>query len=84
MPPETWSDDGAQALCLLASLLECGRLDTDDLARRLLAWYERGYMAVDGTSSTSGPRLTELVNGLRGKEIVEPLIEKLIEVVKEP
>jgi ADP-ribosyl-[dinitrogen reductase] hydrolase len=23
VPPGTWSDDGAQALCLLASLLEC-------------------------------------------------------------
>ncbi len=27
VPPGTWSDDGAQALVLLASLLECGRLD---------------------------------------------------------
>ncbi len=48
VPPGTWSDDGAHALCLLASLLECGRLDLDDLGARLLAWYEHGYMAVDG------------------------------------
>jgi ADP-ribosylglycohydrolase len=47
-PPGAWSDDGAQALALLASLLERGMLDVDDLGRRLLAWYERGYMAVDG------------------------------------
>ena len=47
VPPGTWSDDGAQALALLASLLECGRLDVDDFGRRLVAWYERGYMAVD-------------------------------------
>ncbi|NHZ42779.1 ADP-ribosylglycohydrolase family protein [Massilia aquatica] len=47
VPPGTWSDDGAHALCLLASLLECGRLDLDDLGARLLAWYEHGYMAVD-------------------------------------
>ena len=45
--PGTWSDDGAQALALLASLLACGRLDLDDLGRRLRAWYERGEMAVD-------------------------------------
>jgi ADP-ribosyl-[dinitrogen reductase] hydrolase len=46
--PGTWSDDGAQALALLASLLTFGRLDVEDFARRLLAWYEEGYMAVDG------------------------------------
>ncbi len=42
--PGTWSDDGAQALCLLASVLQCGRLDPDDLGRRLLAWYDEGYL----------------------------------------
>lgn len=42
VPPGTWSDDGAQAPCLLASLLDCGRLDVGDLRRRLLAWYEDG------------------------------------------
>jgi len=47
-PPRTWSDDGAQALALLASLLDRGRLDLVDLATRLLAWYERGEYAVDG------------------------------------
>lgn len=47
-PPGTWSDDGAQALCLLASLLDRGRLDLKDLASRLLRWRCEGYMAVDG------------------------------------
>ncbi|KAB8145781.1 ADP-ribosylglycohydrolase family protein [Chloroflexia bacterium SDU3-3] len=46
--PGTWSDDGAQALALLDSLLERGRLDLDDYGRRLVAWHERGYMAVGG------------------------------------
>ncbi|PXX42646.1 ADP-ribosylglycohydrolase family protein [Undibacterium pigrum] len=46
--PGTWSDDGAQALCLLASLLECGQFDADDFGRRLVLWYDDGYMAVDG------------------------------------
>jgi ADP-ribosylglycohydrolase len=46
-PAGTWSDDGAQALCLLASLLERGALDVEDLGRRLVDWYERGYLAVD-------------------------------------
>ena len=46
-PPGTWSDDGAQALALLSSLLDRGRLDPEDLGRRLLEWYDLGRFAVD-------------------------------------
>jgi ADP-ribosylglycohydrolase len=46
--PGTWSDDGAHALILLDSLLYQGRLDPEDLGRRLVNWYEWGYLAVDG------------------------------------
>ena len=35
VPPGTWSDDGAHALCLLASLLYRKTLDIEDLGRRL-------------------------------------------------
>jgi ADP-ribosyl-[dinitrogen reductase] hydrolase len=48
VPPGTWSDDGAHALCLLASLLERGALDVEDVGQRLVKWYEQGYMAVEG------------------------------------
>lgn len=44
--PGTWSDDGAQALCLLESLLDCERLDLGDLGMRLLRWLDHGHMAV--------------------------------------
>lgn len=44
----TWSDDGAQALCLLASLLETHQLDLNDLMHRFSNWYQHGYMAVGG------------------------------------
>jgi ADP-ribosyl-[dinitrogen reductase] hydrolase len=47
VPPGTWSDDGAQALCLLASLQYRGGLDVEDLGRRFVNWYELGYLAVD-------------------------------------
>ncbi len=47
VPPGTWSDDGAQALILLASLLYCGELNPEDLGRRFIAWYQQGYKAVD-------------------------------------
>jgi ADP-ribosyl-[dinitrogen reductase] hydrolase len=47
VPPGTWSDDGAHALCLLASLLQCGGLDLEDLGRRIVNWWHHGYLAVD-------------------------------------
>ncbi|MFL9905312.1 ADP-ribosylglycohydrolase family protein [Paraburkholderia sp. RL17-337-BIB-A] len=48
VPVGTWSDDGAQALCLLASLRECGKFSLTDFAERLLRWLDDGYLAVDG------------------------------------
>jgi ADP-ribosylglycohydrolase len=48
IPFGTWSDDGAQAMCLLDSLLECGQLDLTNFADKLWAWYENGLWAVDG------------------------------------
>ena len=45
--PGTWSDDGSQALCLLSSLLERGRMDPGDLMGRLCRWLRDGYLAVD-------------------------------------
>lgn len=69
VPPGTWSDDGAHALCLLTSLLECGRLDLDDLGRRLLMWYDEGYLAVDrqvfDVGNQTALALRHLRNGVR-------------------
>ena len=44
----TWSDDGAQALCLAASLAAKPDFDLTDFAGRLVNWVSTGYMAVDG------------------------------------
>lgn len=47
IPLGTWSDDGAQALSLLDSLLYRHKMDAEDLMKRLCNWYQYGYMAVD-------------------------------------
>lgn len=52
-PPGTWSDDGALMLATLDSLLRGGataesRFDTDDQARRFLAWADDGAYTPDG------------------------------------
>ncbi|HEY9838890.1 MAG TPA: ADP-ribosylglycohydrolase family protein [Candidatus Obscuribacterales bacterium] len=63
--PGTWSDDGAHALCLLASLLEKGRLDPEDLMTRLSQWYETGYLAVDGKVFDVGIQTTRALQAFR-------------------
>jgi ADP-ribosylglycohydrolase len=66
--PGTWSDDGALALCLLASLLEVDGLDLDNLAAKFLDWAGRGAMAVDGRVFDMGTQtsraLAHLKNGI--------------------
>ena len=64
-PPEAWSDDGAHALCLLASLLDCGRLDVDDLGQRLLRWLDSGYLAVGGIVFDVGLQTHAALGALR-------------------
>lgn len=64
VPPGTWSDDGAQALALLASLLERGALDLADFGQRLVAWYERGYLAVDSRVFDVGIQTSEAIRRL--------------------
>jgi ADP-ribosylglycohydrolase len=64
-PPGTWSDDGAQALALLASLLERGKLDLDDFAQKLLAWLDQGYMAVDGRVFDVGIQTSAALDRIR-------------------
>jgi ADP-ribosyl-[dinitrogen reductase] hydrolase len=65
VPAGTWSDDGAQALCLLASLLERGRFDAADFAERLVAWFREDYMAVDGVFDV-GIQTQRAILNLRG------------------
>jgi ADP-ribosylglycohydrolase len=65
VPPGTWSDDGAQALCLLASLLHAGTFDLDDFSRRLVNWREVGYLAVDFDVFDVGIQTSRAISHLR-------------------
>lgn len=64
-PPGTWSDDGAQALCLLESLVTCGRLDLGDFASRLVQWAAQGHLAVDGRVFDIGLQTQRALDRLR-------------------
>jgi ADP-ribosyl-[dinitrogen reductase] hydrolase len=64
-PRGAWSDDGAQALCLLASLLERGRFDAEDFGKRIVCWYDEGYLAVDGKIFDVGIQTGRAIQRLR-------------------
>jgi ADP-ribosylglycohydrolase len=62
--PGTWSDDGAQALCLLASLLDCNGFDAADFARRLRDWHNEGYLAIDNHVFDVGISTTRAIQNI--------------------
>ncbi|MFN3200878.1 MAG: ADP-ribosylglycohydrolase family protein [Bradymonadia bacterium] len=64
VPVGTWSDDGAHALALLDSLLECGGLDLYDLGQRLVEWYREGRYAVDRRVFDIGVQTSRALNRL--------------------
>lgn len=67
-----WSDDGAQALCLVASMQHAGRFDVEDFARRLVAWHDRGYLAVDGHVFDVGGQTSRALRTIaRGVPVLE-------------
>lgn len=68
----TWSDDGAQALILLDSLLTCDKFDAAHFAKGLVDWYERGFMAVDNNVFDVGIQTGKAIWQL--KQGVAPLV----------
>ncbi len=63
--PGTWSDDGAQALCLLDSLTSCKKFCLKDFSEKLFAWYQNGIWAVDGVVFDIGVQTAEALNAFR-------------------
>lgn len=48
IPFGTYSDDGAQFLCIMDSYIERDGFDIDDVAKKFLKWLSDGLWAVDG------------------------------------
>ena len=63
--PGTWSDDGANALCLLESLLIHDGFHPEDFGRRLVAWQDAGHIAVDGHVYDVGIATSQAISNLR-------------------
>ncbi len=70
--PGTYSDDGAQALILLNTLLECGKFDAAHFANGLVDWYDEGFMAVGSEVFDVGIQTANAIREL--KQGVPPLL----------
>jgi len=70
--PGTYSDDGAQALILLNTLLECDRFDAAHFAKGLIDWYDKGFLAVGGIVFDVGIQTANAIRQL--KQGVPPLL----------
>ena len=64
VPPGTWSDDGAQALVLLDSLLANGGLDLEHFASGLTRWMHQGFFAVNKSVFDIGAQTCTAINRL--------------------
>ena len=67
VPIGTYSDDGAQALILLDSLLTCKKFDATHFAKGLVNWYKSGFMAIGGKVFDVGIQTTKAIWKLRMK-----------------
>jgi ADP-ribosylglycohydrolase len=65
VPPGTRSDDGAQGLCFLDSLLHSGELDLEDFGTRLLRWLDIGYLTPDSHVFNCGIQTRESLMRMR-------------------
>ena len=64
VPPGTWSDDGAQALVLLESLLTNEGLELHHFANGLRRWMLEGHFAVNGSVFDIGAQTSSAINRL--------------------
>lgn len=62
--PGTWSDDGAQAIALLDTLVETGDVDLRHFAANLLAWFRMGKFAVNASVFDVGRQTATAMNRL--------------------
>lgn len=65
VPIGTWSDDGAQALILLNTLLDCEMFDAGNFAEGLIDWYDKGFMAVGGKVFDVGIQTADAIGELK-------------------
>lgn len=53
-PAGTWSDDTSMTLATLDSIKQCGKIDTEDMRAKFLAWWKDGKYTANGNTFDIG------------------------------
>lgn len=53
-PPGTWSDDTSLTLATMASIVECGKIDLNDIMRKFSLWYTANEFTAHGETFDCG------------------------------
>ena len=61
MPPGTWSDDSSMTLAALDSIRKTGKIDSDDIMKRFVDWYENGAYTPYGAAFDIGITCEEAI-----------------------
>lgn len=65
LEPGQWTDDTSMALCLAASLAECGGFKPGDQMTRYWEWFKNGYMSSTGACFDIGMTVAAALNRFR-------------------
>lgn len=61
MPPGTWSDDSSMTLAALDSIQALGKIDSNDIMKRFVDWYEKGAYTPHGFAFDIGATCEEAI-----------------------
>ena len=65
LPVGAWTDDTSMALCLAASLIECGKFDLKDQIQLYCRWQDEGYLSSTGRCFDIGMTISTALNRFR-------------------
>ena len=64
-PPGYWTDDGALALCIMQSAVNCNGYDLEDIADCFISWYDEGLCSSLDYAFDVGTATAEGILGLK-------------------
>ena len=64
-PAGCWTDDGAMALCIMESAVNCREYDLEDIANNFIRWYDDGFCSSLDYSFDVGTATVMGIHGLK-------------------
>ena len=68
-PAGYWTDDGAMALCIMASAVSCKGYDLEDIADSFISWYDEGFCSSLDYAFDIGTATAMGIHGLKRNQL---------------